>query len=1115
MPTPVSVARQCLTEEAARALDDAVAVARRRNHAQTNSLHAISALLSLPSSPLREACTRARSSAYSPRLQFKALELSVGVSLDRLPCSKNLDEPPVSNSLMAAIKRSQANQKRSPDSFHLHQIHSSQQTTASAVKVELKHFLLSILDDPIVSRVFGEAGFRSYDIKLAIVHPPAPQASRLFKSSCPPPVFLCNLMDSEQGRWGSGFPFAGSEDGDDNCRRIGEVLARKSGRNPLIIGVCSKGAVERFLDGVNSGKQGILPAGLVRLSSIPIESEISEFVSGEGGKGMAEAKMAQKFNEVGDALDRCSGSGVIVYFGQLTALIHDDSSSPPPLQQEQEAAAGYVVSELTELLKAHRQKLWLIGTADDYETFLKFVSRFPAAEKDWGLHLLPITYRSSASMQGFSPTKTSLMGSFVPFGGFFPTPSDFANPVSSPCSASRCDLCNKKCAEEVAALMRAGSSTSVYDQYSTNFPCSLQIAEADANKRMNVLMTKDDRTTLNAKILELQKKWNNVCHRLHKPQSVQQPGNQQARSQVVASDSFRLVADERERSSSGSFLPENRSLQLGASTANDLHMISLMEQDGGSQLASQVEHPYMQKACNTQHSGIQSPWSSQKLSTDYRLPADLASPPSTPSVTTDLGLGMINMSSGGTLENRRLQGNMGCPQQLLGSNSSSELGARLKTSLEVAQQSSLSRYNHLEMQPNPHDFKTLLTALQKKVGWQDEALCIIGEVVSRYRSGSFRGSRFGRDLWLIFLGPDRVGKRRIASALAEIIFNDRKRLIYADLRSQEGISPTYSTFELQEFQACEMKLRGRTIIDFIADELRQKPHSVVYLENIDRADVLVQNSLSQAIRTGKLKDTYGREISTSNTIFVATSTVTVDKEVFASDMKPGNYSEERVLRASRWQMQISVECATESASARRSGGLAVVVTSEKAASAIKRKRRDISDSCEQDRAMGIWKQGDKMQKSFLDLNLPVEDVEEDLEDGDSEAGPDAEESEVWLRDFLEQVDEKVVFKPYNFNEAAERVLEEMKLNMQSAVGPEVLMEIDDEVIVQIVAAGWLCGEEEAIKEWIRGVLRGGCVEACRRYKLAAHSILKLTACEGVVAEKQAPGVCLPASIKVK
>ncbi|PKI58469.1 hypothetical protein CRG98_021154 [Punica granatum] len=972
MPTPVSVARQCLTEEAARALDDAVAVARRRNHAQTNSLHAISALLSLPSSPLREACTRARSSAYSPRLQFKALELSVGVSLDRLPCSKNLDEPPVSNSLMAAIKRSQANQKRSPDSFHLHQIHSSQQTTASAVKVELKHFLLSILDDPIVSRVFGEAGFRSYDIKLAIVHPPAPQASRLFKSSCPPPVFLCNLMDSEQGRWGSGFPFAGSEDGDDNCRRIGEVLARKSGRNPLIIGVCSKGAVERFLDGVNSGKQGILPAGLVRLSSIPIESEISEFVSGEGGKGMAEAKMAQKFNEVGDALDRCSGSGVIVYFGQLTALIHDDSSSPPPpLQQEQEAAA--------------------------------------AAEKDWGLHLLPITYRSSASMQGFSPTKTSLMGSFVPFGGFFPTPSDFANPVSSPCSASRCDLCNKKCAEEVAALMRAGSSTSVYDQYSTNFPCSLQIAEADANKRMNVLM----------------------------------------------------------------------------------------------------------KACNTQHSGIQSPWSSQKLSTDYRLPADLASPPSTPSVTTDLGLGMINMSSGGTLENRRLQGNMGCPQQLLGSNSSSELGARLKTSLEVAQQSSLSRYNHLEMQPNPHDFKTLLTALQKKVGWQDEALCIIGEVVSRYRSGSFRGSRFGRDLWLIFLGPDRVGKRRIASALAEIIFNDRKRLIYADLRSQEGISPTYSTFELQEFQACEMKLRGRTIIDFIADELRQKPHSVVYLENIDRADVLVQNSLSQAIRTGKLKDTYGREISTSNTIFVATSTVTVDKEVFASDMKPGNYSEERVLRASRWQMQISVECATESASARRSGGLAVVVTSEKAASAIKRKRRDISDSCEQDRAMGIWKQGDKMQKSFLDLNLPVEDVEEDLEDGDSEAGPDAEESEVWLRDFLEQVDEKVVFKPYNFNEAAERVLEEMKLNMQSAVGPEVLMEIDDEVIVQIVAAGWLCGEEEAIKEWIRGVLRGGCVEACRRYKLAAHSILKLTACEGVVAEKQAPGVCLPASIKVK
>ncbi|OWM67302.1 hypothetical protein CDL15_Pgr000754 [Punica granatum] len=88
------------------------------------------------------------------------------------------------------------------------------------------------------------------------------------------------------------FPLrAAREDGDENYRIIGEVLTRKSGRNPLTIEMCSKGVLERFLDDVNNGKQGILLAILVGLSSIPIEMEIFEFASGEGGKGMAEAKM--------------------------------------------------------------------------------------------------------------------------------------------------------------------------------------------------------------------------------------------------------------------------------------------------------------------------------------------------------------------------------------------------------------------------------------------------------------------------------------------------------------------------------------------------------------------------------------------------------------------------------------------------------------------------------------------------------------------------------------------------------------------------------------------------------------------------------------------------------
>ncbi|KAK7255156.1 hypothetical protein RIF29_28560 [Crotalaria pallida] len=46
--------------------------------------------------------------------------------------------------------------------------------TTSFLKVELKLFVLSILDDPIVSRVLSEAGFRSCHVKLALLQPPPP-----------------------------------------------------------------------------------------------------------------------------------------------------------------------------------------------------------------------------------------------------------------------------------------------------------------------------------------------------------------------------------------------------------------------------------------------------------------------------------------------------------------------------------------------------------------------------------------------------------------------------------------------------------------------------------------------------------------------------------------------------------------------------------------------------------------------------------------------------------------------------------------------------------------------------------------------------------------------------
>lgn len=379
----MSLARQCLSEESARVLDDSVTVARQRRHSQTTSLHVVSALLCIPSSLLREACDRVQSYSVSPKLQFRALELCLGVAFDRLPSSKSVEFPPISNSLMAAIKRSQAQQRRNPENYHLQQIHCNQQT-ASLLKVDLKYFVLAILDDPIASRVFGEAGFFSRDIKLAIIQPSLTQfPPRLSLTRCPP-IFLYNLTDSFPGRAGLKLPF-GPDDVEENCRRIGEILVRrdeKKGKNPLLVGVCANSALKGFVESVNCGKVGVFPRQIYGLDVLCIEYEINEFV---GGRVNVET-MTLKFKEVESAVGRCSGPGVVVNYGELKVLVGDSVSTE---------AARFVVSQLTSLFKSSNgEKLWLIGAAMSYETYLKMLAKFPGLDSDWDLQLLPIHWKS-------------------------------------------------------------------------------------------------------------------------------------------------------------------------------------------------------------------------------------------------------------------------------------------------------------------------------------------------------------------------------------------------------------------------------------------------------------------------------------------------------------------------------------------------------------------------------------------------------------------------------------------------------------------------------------------------------------------------------------------------
>ncbi|KAK3042870.1 hypothetical protein RJ639_001143 [Escallonia herrerae] len=1105
MPTSVSTARQCLTPEAERALEEAVAVARRRCHAQTTSLHAVSALLSLPSSPLREACGRARNSAYPSRVQFKALELCLGVSLDRLPSSpQRVDEPPVSNSFMAAIKRSQANQRRQPENFQLYQ---QQQTTPSSssismVKVELQNLILAILDDPVVSRVFAEAGFRSCDVKMGILRP-VHQLLRYSRYKGPP-MFLCNLNSDQgpgPGRGVFSLPFLGCTgvlDGDENFNKIGEILVRKKGRNPLLVGENALDTLRNFLELVQTrGRGGLYPAELAGLGVICIENEVTRFVTEKYDENLVKLR----FEEVGRVVESCVGPGVVINFGDLKVLVGEGVHV---------GGVSHVVRELASLLELHGGKVWLVGAAAKYETFLRILNRFPSLDKDWDLQLLPITSPRLPMAETYPRSRQVLnkllMESFVPFGGLFSTSSGMTSLLdnSNQC-ASRCHLCSDT--REVNALLNGGFTASVADQFQFSSPSWLQTDEPSTMKGLDVVKAKDDSMVMSAKATGLEKKWDTICQRLHYTQLLPKADTYCVGCKVPTVVGFQVAEDRKGNASDNSCNNTNASSTQSMKNIIACTAVSLQQNYTPKQRTSSAEisksmnvnfgSNLCQKASKVEDGlgGLGSPLCSLSGSSvnDGRT-----SPASATSVTTDLGLGIHFASLSRELDKPTNQSVIGLLQDFSGSSPAKD---------DVVTRSIISHTAKFGLE----DFKAIYTPLTKRIGRQEEALCVISQTVARCRTGNEkRHGTSRRDIWFSFLGPDTLCKKKTAIALAEFMYGSQECFIHVDLNFQHGSINPNSVCNRRERNGSDFRFRGKTIVDYIAEELCKRPLSVVFLENIDKADPLARDSLSKAVRTGKFSDSYGREFGIGNTIFITTSICTGNNILYAREN--ALYSEENVLRAKGWPIQMLVGFDLGDNVISRNSRM-LDITRKGEFNPIPLSKRKLTGTCEttqQHQTLEMPKRAYKASNMSLDLNLPAEEIEISNVKWDTETV--SEDSEAWMiDDFIGQVDQTVVFKSLDFDALADKMLQKITECFHQIVGLEGLLEIDSKVMEQILAAVCLSGDS-TVEDWIEQVLGRAFVEAQKRYDLGLRSVVKLVICEGLLPEEQAPGVFLPGRI---
>ena len=131
------------------------------------------------------------------------------------------------------------------------------------------------------------------------------------------PLFLCNLPNSNTIRAELNFPFD-VDQGEEDLKRIGQVLAKKTSRNSLLIGVFANHVLTGFTNSLKMGKTNFLPTELQGLNVINIEKEIREYLVGN----LSEDMMNLKLKEVRDNVDTCTSSGVILNLGELKFFLN-------------------------------------------------------------------------------------------------------------------------------------------------------------------------------------------------------------------------------------------------------------------------------------------------------------------------------------------------------------------------------------------------------------------------------------------------------------------------------------------------------------------------------------------------------------------------------------------------------------------------------------------------------------------------------------------------------------------------------------------------------------------------------------------------------------------------
>ncbi|MEM9188096.1 MAG: type VI secretion system ATPase TssH [Myxococcota bacterium] len=170
--------------------------------------------------------------------------------------------------------------------------------------------------------------------------------------------------------------------------------------------------------------------------------------------------------------------------------------------------------------------------------------------------------------------------------------------------------------------------------------------------------------------------------------------------------------------------------------------------------------------------------------------------------------------------------------------------------------------------------------LKSRVIGQDHAIATVSEAL-RIATADIRNPDSPIGV-LLFVGPSGVGKTETALSLAEQLYGGERFLV---------------TINMSEFQEKHTVSRligsppgyvGYGEGGMLTEAVRQRPYSVVLLDEVEKAHLDVMNLFYQVFDKGILSDGEGRDINFRNTIIILTSNLATNQlmEIYGGDERP-------------------------------------------------------------------------------------------------------------------------------------------------------------------------------------------------------------------------------------